>query len=307
MTTTDQLNGAQKASAPAPTYLPLTGSLLLTFRELWAMKITQGIVLVSTLAWILLSFAMNLDVVEGSLAAVRIFGFDAGADELVKDPQTGEFVRQAISVDKFIVGISSFVFGAAYFLGTLLGLFATMPLIGGFLEQGRIDLLLSKPLSRNRLLSGHLLGVLLTVLALSTYLILGVWMALSIKTEIWIPKMLTSIPLIVVMFAVMYSVIFTLSILTRSTGLALIIAYGLIFISAILAAHEQLTPVLSPTAAFVYKSFYHLLPNFIEVVAIQAKIVTGEAVTSWYPFFSSVAFGSVVYGLGYFWFNRKDF
>lgn len=272
------------------------------------MKITQGILLVSTLAWLLLSFAMNLEVVEGSLSAVRLFGFDTqSSTEMVKDVQTGEWTKQAVSVDKFVVEMSSFVFGAAYFLGTLLGLFATMPLISGFLEQGRIDLLLSKPISRSRLLSGHLLGVVLTVLSLATYLVVGVWMALSIKTGVWLPQMLLSIPLIVVMFAVMYSVILTLSVVTRSTGLALIIAYGMIFISAILAAHEQLLPVLSPTAATIYMAFYHILPNFIEVVALQAQLVSGEVVKSWYPLLSSIAFGSVVYGFGYFWFSRKDF
>ena len=59
----------------------LSGSLLLTFRELWAMRLTQGIVLVSTLAWIMLSFALNLDVVEGSISALRIFGGFAPAGE----------------------------------------------------------------------------------------------------------------------------------------------------------------------------------------------------------------------------------
>ena len=37
-------------------FQPLAGSLLLTFRELWAMRLTQGILLVSTLAWLFLSF-----------------------------------------------------------------------------------------------------------------------------------------------------------------------------------------------------------------------------------------------------------
>ncbi len=153
---------------------PLSGSLLLTFRELWAMRITQGMFAIASLAWLLLSFALNMDIVEGSISALKIFGFDAGAPmERVFDEATGEWVQQATSIDQFVVGINQFVFGASYFLGTLLGLFATMPLIAGFLEQGRIDLLLSKPVSRLRLLFGHLLGVWLTVLVLSCYLVGG--------------------------------------------------------------------------------------------------------------------------------------
>jgi len=285
----------------------LSGSLLLTFRELWAMRITQAVFVVSTIAWLLLTFALNLEIVEGSLAAIRIFGFDSDPTQGVFNPETEEWDQVALGVDQFLMGINVFVFGASYFLGTLLGLFATMPLVSGFLEQGRIDLLLSKPLSRARLLSGHVAGVWLTVLTLASYLVGGVWLSLSIKTGMWQPSLLVAIPIIVVMFCVMYSVIMTISIISRSSGLALVVAYGLIFISAIFAAHDQIVPALAPFAANTFMGMYHALPNFIEVVAIQAQLVQGEAVTTWYPLISSLIFGTVTYGLGYFWFSKRDF
>lgn len=287
---------------------PLSGSLLLTFRELWAMRITQGMFAIATLAWVLLSFALNMDIVEGSISALKIFGFDAGAPmEGVFDEATGEWVQQATSIDQFVIGINQFVFGASYFLGTLLGLFATMPLIAGFLEQGRIDLLLSKPVSRPRLLFGHLLGVWLTVVVLACYLVGGVWLSLSLKTGIWVPRVLVSIPVIVLMFAVMYSVVLTTAILSRTSGLGLVLAYGLIFFSAILASHEQLIPVLAPTSAMIFKIVYHSLPNFIEVVMMQAQLVEGSTVTRVYPFISSLIFGVIVHGFGFYWFSKRDF
>jgi len=285
----------------------LSGSLLLTFRELWAMRITQGVFVVASIAWLLLTFALNLEIVEGSLTALRIFGFDSNPMQTTFDPETEEYVRTAIGVNDFILGINVFVFGATYFLGTLLGLFATMPLISGFLEAGRVDLLLSKPISRSRLLSGHVAGVCITVLVLATYLVGSVWLSLSIKTGIWQPSLLMAIPIIVVMFTVMYSVIMTVSIITRSSGLALVIAYGLIFISVVLAAHDQIVPVLAPLASNLFMGLYHALPNFIEVVALQSQLVQGEAVTTWYPLTSSLIFGTVTYGLGYFWFSKRDF
>ena len=285
----------------------LSGSLLLTFRELWAMRLTQGIFLVSTLGLLFLSFAMNLDVVEGSLAAVRIFGFDSTPTDAIKDAETGEWVKQAMTVDNFVIGISAFVFGAAYFLGTLLGLFATMPLIGGFLEQGRIDLLVSKPVSRSRLLGGHLIGVMSTVLVLATYLVGGVWLTMGLKTGVWHTAALLSIPFIVTMFSVMYSVIMTVTIASRSNGLALILSYGLIFLSVILASHEQLLAVLGPSAKMAFNTMYHVLPNFIEVVMIQSQLISGEDVTSWYPLISSILFGVTIHALGFIWFNRRDF
>lgn len=285
----------------------LSGSLLLTFRELWAMRLTQAMLAVATLAWLLLSFAMNMDVVEGSLTALRIFGFESTPTDGVYDEAAGEWVSQALSLDSFLIGINTFIFGAAYFLGTLLGLFATMPLINGFLEQGRVDLLLSKPLSRPRLLLGHLTGVWLTVFVLAAYLVGGVWLTLSLKTGVWMPRLLMAIPVITVMFAVMYSVILTIAIASRSPGLGLVVAYGLIFISVILASHEQLVPVLSGTSATAFLTFYHILPNFAEVVMVQAQLVEGDDVIGWYPLISSLLFGIATYGIGFLWFSRRDF
>ncbi|MDE2996476.1 MAG: ABC transporter permease subunit [Bacteroidota bacterium] len=285
----------------------LSGSLLLTFRELWAMRLTQAMFAVATLAWLLLSFALNMDVVEGSLAAIRIFGFESVPTDGVWDEARGEFVQQALSLDQFMIRINSFVVGASYFLGTLLGLFATMPLVSGFLEHGRIDLVLSKPLSRSRLLLGHLIGVWLTVLVLSTYLVGAVWLAMSLKTGLWVRGVLITIPIITLMFAVMYSVILFFSVVTRSSGLGLVVAYGLVFVSIILASHEAMVPVVSDTAALIFKGIYHTLPNFAEVVVILAQLVSQEAVTTWYPLISSLLFGGALHALAFFWFIKRDF
>ena len=53
--------------------------------------------------------------------------------EYVRDPETGEWIRQAMSLDRFVVAMQDFVFGTSYMLGTLLGLFATAPLTAGLL------------------------------------------------------------------------------------------------------------------------------------------------------------------------------
>lgn len=294
----------------------LNASLLLTFRELWAMKITQGIFVVTTIAWLLLSFALNLDVIEGSIAALRIFGFETSPLEVARNPETGSIlrdaetgraIRQALSLERFVMGINEFVFGASYLFGTLLGLFATMPLISGFVEQGRIDLMLSKPVSRTKLLTGHIVGVWTIVVMLVAYLVGAVWLVISFKTGVWLPRFLLSIPFIVVMFGVMYSIVLAIGVGVRSTGLALVIAYGCVFFSAILAGKDQIVPQLNDAAAAVFIGLYHVIPNYIEVIAIISQLVEGETVNSWYPLISSMLFGVTVYAIGYLIFIRKDF
>jgi ABC-2 type transport system permease protein len=287
--------------------IQFSGSLLLTFRELWATYVVLGLALVITICWIILSFAMNLDVVEGSIAALRIFGIESAPTRGVRSAETGEWVQTALSLDQFMIGIQDFVFGASYFLGTLLGIFATAPLTAATLGESRIGLLLSKPIGRIRFLAGHTSGVFITVLLLATYLVGSVWLALSIKTGIWSPIFLIAIPVITIMFAVMYGVVLLVTVGTNSSGAALISAYGLIFVSFVLAGHEQILRQLGALGGAIFQVIYYALPNFVEVVPLVAQLNGGESVETWLPLVSSLLFGLTCYLGAALWFSRKDF
>jgi ABC-type transport system involved in multi-copper enzyme maturation permease subunit len=286
----------------------LTGMILLTVRELWAKQIVLGLFILSTIAWMLLSFALNLDIVEGSLAGIRIFGQEAGTPtEATRDDATGELIREALSLESFVVAIEQVVAGAAYWLGTLLGLFATIPLLVGMLERGHVDLLLSKPISRTRLLCGHILGVWLAVLVLGLYLFGMIWLVLSIKTGVWNPSFLASVMVVVCMYAAVYSAAVLVAVATQSTSLSLITTYGLVFISLIFFGKDELVPQINPPWRQVFLGFYHVLPNFAEVTRLAAQLTAAETVTSWYPFISSLLFGLVLYGIALVHFSRRDF
>lgn len=222
--------------------MQLSGILLLTFRELWARKITIGLFLVATFVWVMLTFALNLDVVDGSLAGIRIFGDDPGATQAITNDDTGEEIREALTLERIVIVVESIVAAAAYWMALLLGLFATASLLPGLLERGQVDLMLSKPLSRTRLLVGHVLGVLLVVAALAVYLLGAVWLVMSLKAGIWRFQFLLSLLAVIAMFGVMYSVMALVAVSTRSTALALIVSYGLIFASIILQFKEQISP-----------------------------------------------------------------
>ena len=283
----------------------MTGLLLLTFRELWAKKVVLGLFVISTLAWVMLAFALNLDVVDGSLAGLRIFGQEAGPS--TQDPQTGEVVRETLGLEEVVVAVESFVAGAAYWLGTLLGLFATAPLLADLLEPDRIGGILAKPISRARIFGGHVLGVWLVGLALALYLLGMVWLVMSLKTGVWNGAFFLAIGVVVGMFAVMYGVVAFCVVATGSTALALIVAYGLVFASIILAAKDELAPQIALPWRRVFLGFYHALPHFAEVTATVTQLAGRGAVASWYPLVASLVCGGVLYAAALALFRRKDF
>ena len=296
--------------------MQLSAILLLTFRDLWAKKITIGLFAICTLVWMILAFALNLDIVEGSLAGLRIFGADATPSEVVRDPDTGEVVtnpdtgdaiRAIFSLERVVIEVERVVAVLAYWAGILLALFATASLLPSLLQPGRVDLLLSKPISRARLLSGHLLGVFLTMLGIAIYLFGMVWLVMSWKTGIWNFRFFQALFVVVGMFGVMYSVVALIGVTARSAPLALLVTYGLMFASWILAAKDQLVTQINPPWRQVFLGFYHVLPNFGEGTTLVVQLTGGQAVGSWYPLLSSLIFGAVLFAAAFFFFTRRDF
>lgn len=282
---------------------PLFGLFQLTFRELWAKKVVLGLFLISSLVLLVVTFALNLDVVEGSLEGLRFFGQDA-------TPNTSSEAAQdspQFSLTNVVVTVEAIVAGMAYWLGILLALFASASLFPELQTAGRVELLLSKPLSRTQALLGHVLGVWVLVGILTVYLMGGTWLIMSIKSGVWHPRFLLSLLLVVGMFAVMYSAVMLMGVWTESTALALIVSYGLIFVSMVLAGADAISPLLGPVGRPIFWGLYHVLPNFSEVTEIVVRLAKDDPITSWYPLWSSLAFGGVVYGVSGYWFVRRDF
>ncbi len=274
---------------------PALGLIYLTFRELWTKKIVLGLFVISSLILVMVAFALNLDVVDGSLAGLRLFG------------QTPDGSMEGLSLEELVLGVESVVAGLTYWIGILLALFATAPLSVSLLERGHIDLLLSKPMSRSTLFASHVAGVWIAVGILALYLMGGVWLIMSIKTGVWHFSFLASIGLVVLMFGVMYSAVVLMGIWMESTALALIVSYGLIFASIVLAASEAVLDALDMVGSTAFMALYYVLPNFAEVSAITANLTQGEPLDDWLPLLLALAFGAVTYTAALWIFKKRDF
>jgi ABC-type transport system involved in multi-copper enzyme maturation permease subunit len=279
---------------------PLYGVLVLTFRELWAKRIVLGLFVISSLLLLGIALALNLEVVEGSLQGLRLFGEESAKS--TPSPQS----PQSMSLTGIVVAVESIVAGASYWIGILLALFASAGLFSDLQATGRAELLFSKPVHRLTILSGHALGVWTAIATLITYLMGGTWLIMSIKSGVWNARFLLSIGIVVAMFAVMYAVMMLMSVWSESTALSLIVAYGLIFMSIVLTAGNEIPPTLGPIGTAVFWGLYHLLPNFTEVTGIVTTLAKDQPVYSWYPLTSSLLFGGAAYALTGYLFVQQD-
>ncbi|MBI3665871.1 MAG: ABC transporter permease subunit [Acidobacteria bacterium] len=266
-----------------------------TFRESLARKIFWGFLGCSTALILFFLLALNIDLVEGAMAAVTLFG---------KEVDGGQLVNVQLIVHKILGVVAAFLFTAGLFLAV----FASAGLIPTVFEPGRIELLLSKPVSRPRLLLGRYFGTLAVIACNMFYLVLGVWAVLGVKTHIWNLNFLLAAVLAVFAFAVLLTVVLLVAVLSSSGVLATMVAYFFLIMSVPLAQHAQLAPLFRrPWAREVVKWLYYVFPKIYDLGNMARLAMEGKGFQTWMPVWSSGVFAMVMLTAGLWFFARKDY
>ncbi len=263
-----------------------------TFREAFSRKIFWGFLACSTLLIVFFLFMLRIDVVQGAVATMSLFGNTSRAQDVHK------LLRQVHAA------IGAFLFTAGMFLAV----FASAGLIPSVFEPGRIELLLSKPIHRYQILVGRYIGNLLVIAVNVCYLVLSVWLILGIKTGIWTYGFLWSSAFTVFVFAILLTVVVLIGVLWESAAIATMVTFGLILVSPILAQKPLLERLLdSETSRNVVRTLYYILPKVFDLGRITRELVLGEPVTDWMPIWSSALFGVVIFGVSLFAFARRNY
>lgn len=267
-----------------------------TIRESMAKYTFLAFMLMSTLMLMLLTFAVNLDVVDGVLATARLFGQDI------------HLGGTSVSIDQLVTGFQTTVAGLLFVVGLFLSIFATANLVPVMLEKGYVDLLLSKPLSRPALFLGRYLGALSVVGINLFYLVVGVWSIVGLKTGVWKPGVLKAGLIILLTYGVLLGFMMMVGVVTRSSSITIMLTYFLFPVTLFLAFRSGLTVMLT-RRVFVYllDGLYWVLPKIKEVFTIMASVAAGQPAGSLAPLLTSALFGAGCLALGTLYFTRKDY
>ena len=270
--------------------------ILYTLRESLAKKTFMAFFVVVTLVHLLFMFSVNVDVVDGAMATVKLMGNDEQKEMAVEKLRDG--------INKIEAGVAT----AMYVGGIFLSIFATASLVPNMLEKGSVDLMLSRPFARWQLLLGRYLGGLSIVAINVAYLIGGAWLILSIKTEFWHVPFLLSGLLIISVFGVLFAIMTFVGVTARNSGVSIIAAYLVVFFSPMLLARDQIYALLSQKIyQWLLDGIYYLTPRTTELGKITTSLVLGDAITSWAPLFQSLAIGAGFLMAAIYVFEKKDF
>lgn len=112
--------------------------------------------------------------------------------------------------------------GIGGWVAILTGIVITAFFIPNMLRKGTVDLLLVKPIHRVTLLVFKYLGGLTFMLVLAGFTVLGVWLALGLRSGIWATGFLLTIFVLTFAFAILYAVSTLFGVLTRSPIVAIL-------------------------------------------------------------------------------------
>jgi ABC-2 type transport system permease protein len=263
-----------------------------TFREALARKIFWGLFGLSSLMVLFFLFLVQIDIVQGGVATVTRFGGTV----------------RTMEADQVVRGVYGAIATFLYTFGMFLAVFASAGLIPSVLEPGRIELLLSKPLSRTHILLGRYAGNVLVVFLNSAYLVLGVWIILGLKTGIWSPVFLIAIATTTFIFAVLLSVVVLLGVLFESAALATMVAVALMIVSPILAQTSMMMRLLSSEwSRNLWKALYYVLPKVYELGKMTLDAIQSRTFAGYTPIWTSAIFGMAMLGAALAIFARRDF
>ena len=149
-------------------------------------------------------------------------------------PFTEERLEQIVEVT--IVALMSFVVGT---IGVFVAILATASQVNRIFDEGSINLLLSKPVSRSMLYLAKYVGGCAFITIVAAYFIAGISLIVGVRFGVWQWRPLACLPLFVFMFMTYYSVSGLASIVWKNTIISIAAAIVFFLVCFLLGLAKQ--------------------------------------------------------------------
>jgi Cu-processing system permease protein len=272
----------------------VAGDLL---REAVSRRWTLALAGAVTLLLAAVAVGLRLEVVDGALAATRLFGGVVDTD-----------IR---SVDVALRPLFAATSWAVFYGGTAFGIAATSDFGPAMLAPGRVEHLLALPVRRWQLLLGTFLGVEALVLCGALYGGGGMALLLLAKTGVWNPGPVLAAAMAAVAFAPVYAVMLGAALVARSAALSA--AAGVLVLVAGVVAGQRgaIASAFQPgTARAVFLALTAPLPRLTPLAGAAVDLAQSKPVSPG-PLagfvLGAALFAGAALALAAAHFERKDF
>jgi len=205
-------------------------------------------------------------------------------------------------------------FTARFFAGFLgfvmfLLVFGSAGLAPSFLSKGRAELILSKPISRWRLLSMKFLAVYLAKALVLAVVSTLVWITVSIRLGAFNWDFFVGMFFACLQFLVIYAIVFFFGVFTNSTAVAIMGYFVTRIGTDMFSGRKALYPLLGEDSIWktALDGLYHISPKIGEMSDNIAPLMTGKGIADLYPVWSTVLVAAVLFLATLLYFSRKDY
>jgi hypothetical protein len=267
------------------------------WREARSRKWTLALLGAATGVLLLVAFGLELEVVDGALAASRFFGGGGGT----------EIRPVEVALRPLFEGVASFIFGA----GLVFGVLACADFAPALLAPGRIEHLLSLPLRRWELLAGTYLGVLALVLGGALYGGVGLSLVILAKTGLfgWAPA--AAALLSAAAFSAVYAVMVLAAVAVRSAAFSGAAGGAALVLFTVAGYRADLAPAFAPgLGRTLFLALTAPLPRLAGLARHALALAQGRGVEVTLllaQLGGTLLFGAAVLAVAIALFERKDF
>lgn len=233
-------------------------------REAAARRWFQGLGVAITLLIVVLGAGLQMEVIDGALAATSFFGSLLSSNEIQTANSALEPVFKAAAYVIFYGGLAFGCLSCADFGPELLA-------------PGRIEHLLSLPVRRWELLLGTFAGVFLLGSLLGFYGALCFVLLFSWKSGVWGVGLLGASALAGLSFASIYAVMLAGAVFVRSSALSAAVGGALLIAGIVAGYRDDIAPAFAPgLGRTVFEVMTAPLPRLSQIADAAALVAIGK-------------------------------
>jgi len=217
------------------------------------------------------------------------------------------FESEFMSSELFSKILAHFFDGFIGFFIFLL-VFGTAFLLPSYLGKGRIELTLSKPISRWKLLTMKFVAVYLIHMFILILMSLLLWLTISFRLGQFSWGILPGIMFSFVHFLFIYLFVFVIGALTRSGALAIMGYFIIRFAANLLESREVAYQFIGESVwTSILDWMYYIFPKFGEVGGNFMSLMRGDGFVNFFSIYTTLIFCAVIYALTLYIFSRRDY